>query len=220
MSRAIRYTSDLHLAHANIIKYSRRPFDNVDQMDVTLVANLRAAEAEGCQVISGGDVSFNLRKVVEKHGPLFSDPKAHANVMGNHDAKSGGSRRTYDEQFGRVAGEPGTWKTNTLIVEDLLGGEGLIPRLVKVLVSHEPQSDLQGCDFNVYGHVHNNLFDPAFREHHQWEAWFDSLLSSDRHLNACVELHQYRPVSLEELVRRHREIQLNGYTFDRPAWPR
>ncbi len=38
----IFFTSDLHFGHVNIIRYSHRPFDHVQQMDDTLIANLNA----------------------------------------------------------------------------------------------------------------------------------------------------------------------------------
>ena len=33
------FTSDLHLHHKNVIKYSKRPFQDIDQMNEAFIAN-------------------------------------------------------------------------------------------------------------------------------------------------------------------------------------
>jgi len=53
------FTSDLHLGHANIIKYSNRPFSSVEEMDRALIANWNAKIAQNDVVYFLGDFCFS-----------------------------------------------------------------------------------------------------------------------------------------------------------------
>lgn len=52
------FTSDLHFGHRNIIGYCDRPFDDVDQMNETLVASWNDAVADDDTVWVLGDVAM------------------------------------------------------------------------------------------------------------------------------------------------------------------
>lgn len=171
MSRPILYTSDSHFGHANIIKYTGRPFDDIYEMDIVMLGRLREAEASGAQIVHMGDVSFDLRRVVETLGWL-ERPQDHTLVIGNHD-RYRQQREIYHSCFGRIIGTRNTWKTHSAIIHD---GNS------QILISHRPQEEIYGCQYNVYGHMHSRS------------------LRSEVHLNACVELHDYRPVTLGELI--------------------
>ena len=54
----IFYTADLHLGHANIIKYCNRPFKDVDQMNETLIRNWNSRVKPEDTVIHNGDFCF------------------------------------------------------------------------------------------------------------------------------------------------------------------
>jgi calcineurin-like phosphoesterase family protein len=188
----ILYFSDTHIGHANIIKYTKRPFASVEEMDTAIIANLREAEATGAKLICGGDFAMNLAITHQKYGRIFTRPEDHECVAGNHD-----DTWIYDKEFGRVHGSQFSWKTNGVIVDDVLGGAP-----VRVLVSHDFQRVLPpGVTHNVYGHVHNNL-------EHSMEWHLDklgkdavlNLLTSPRHINASVELHGFAPKRLAKLL--------------------
>ena len=52
------FTSDLHFGHANVIKYSLRPFADVDAMNAALVNNWNAVVGADDRVFILGDLSF------------------------------------------------------------------------------------------------------------------------------------------------------------------
>jgi calcineurin-like phosphoesterase family protein len=77
------FSADLHLGHANIIRYCDRPFDEVDEMNAGLVARWNAVVAPTDTVwvlgdVAMGRISLSLPWVAELNGHL-------ALLTGNHD---------------------------------------------------------------------------------------------------------------------------------------
>ena len=54
----IFFTSDHHFGHANIIKYSNRPFAHVDEMNEQLIANWNSTVPKGARVYHCGDIAL------------------------------------------------------------------------------------------------------------------------------------------------------------------
>lgn len=197
------YTSDQHLAHKNIIQYTRRPFNDIEQMNGVLLEHLRAAERTGADIVHCGDLTFDLFRFLERYGPIFQSPVGKLIVLGNHDRTGGKTenanhvrREAYETQFATVVGHEKDWKRNMAVIEDVLEG-----RPVQVLVSHAPQENLWGCDLNVHGHIHNNVLLPPQEAHHPEDQW---TIESPVHFCACVELHGFKPVTLDQLAQAHR----------------
>ncbi len=77
------FTSDLHYHHNNIIKYSNRPFNNVEHMNYALIDNWNAVVGENDDVYSLGDFAFT--KVGNILG-ILSRLKGNIHMInGNHD---------------------------------------------------------------------------------------------------------------------------------------
>lgn len=183
------WVADTHFGHDDIIEFANRPFRSVEDMDRRMLRELRAAEARG-PVMHLGDLTRETPQAfTERYGLPFREPDRHALVAGNHD-RVARHRAAYAALIGTVVGTEKSWQTNATVVKDKLQGEP-----VRVLASHAPQQDLQGCELNLYGHHHNLLwrFPHAYRPHLDW------LLESDRHFNVSVELIDYRPRTLDEL---------------------
>jgi calcineurin-like phosphoesterase family protein len=76
-------TADLHLGHKNIIGYTGRPFDTVEQMDQTLIDNVNARVQKDDRLIIVGDFAFG------KPQPYLE--KINCNrislIPGNHDGR-------------------------------------------------------------------------------------------------------------------------------------
>ena len=79
----IYFSSDLHIGHANVIKYSNRPFRDVDHMYRVLVNNFNSTISKNGVCYFLGDMGFNnqmLRKFLsELHMTKIL-------VVGNHDS--------------------------------------------------------------------------------------------------------------------------------------
>lgn len=172
----IRFFSDPHFGHFNILAYSDRPFKSIEEQDAAMWAPLAAAEEAGDALICLGDWSFHDAKV-----PPLKYPERHTLLFGNHDRNP---KHYYTPWFRSFVGKQKTYKRHFAIQVD--AG-------YKLLLSHDPMEDLQGCDYNVHGHIHNAYS----RGDYPLPTW---LATSDRHLNVSMECIGYAPKSLPELL--------------------
>jgi calcineurin-like phosphoesterase family protein len=78
------FTSDLHLAHANIIAYSGRPFTNIEEHDRTLIDNWNDRVAQDDLVWVLGDLTIDggMKKGLEALGRMKGRKRL---ISGNHD---------------------------------------------------------------------------------------------------------------------------------------
>ncbi|GBQ52102.1 metallophosphoesterase [Komagataeibacter sucrofermentans] len=56
------FTADTHFGHANIIRYTKRPFETVAEMDATLVSNWNATVGPDDDVWHLGDVAHGTQR--------------------------------------------------------------------------------------------------------------------------------------------------------------
>ena len=78
------FTSDTHYDHANIIKYSKRPFKNVDEMNETMIKNWNSVVKHEDTVFHLGDFAF-----CNDPGKFFH--RLNGNkilILGNHDKQA------------------------------------------------------------------------------------------------------------------------------------
>jgi calcineurin-like phosphoesterase family protein len=80
------FTADHHFGHANIIKYSNRPFDTVQQMDAELIRRWNSVVSHGDMVYYVGD--FTLRSwresldfIRQLNGSIYFMPGSHDKWM-------------------------------------------------------------------------------------------------------------------------------------------
>ena len=83
--------SDLHLRHANIIRYCSRPFENADAMDRSLMKAWHDHADDSATVINGGDVALSGRLTGKLLKAVKTAPGHKILVAGNHevDKKTG-----------------------------------------------------------------------------------------------------------------------------------
>ena len=138
------FTADLHLSHANIIKYTNRPFKSVGEMNYRLIKNWNSRVTEDDIVFHMGDFCY------KSYGP--TSPKDFAKQLkgtiiflrGNHDNNN-------------------SLKT---CIEDMriyLGGKN-------ILLVHNPNETSFGFDLCLVGHLHQKWkFKTMTFEKYKWD---------------------------------------------------
>lgn len=84
MSSRTFFTSDLHFGHENIIKYCKRPWATVQEMDEALIANWNSVVGKEDEVWNLGDAGFCCSDTHLLQCLKRLNGKHHF-VMGNHD---------------------------------------------------------------------------------------------------------------------------------------
>ena len=169
----IYYTADQHFGHSNIIRLCNRPFKDIAEMDKTLIMNWNSAVSADDVVYILGDLVFRSDKHASYYIERLNGVK-HL-VLGNHDHK---------------------WIKNCNLqkffasVSDYLEIRDSERRIA---LNHYPMLSWGGAArgaLHVHAHIHNK------RE----GLVFETLKKMDNALNAGVEINEYKPVTLEELI--------------------
>lgn len=169
----IYYTSDLHLGHANVIHHCNRPFETVDDMDVALIANWNKRIQAEDTVYIVGDLFFRNKLAAGDYLKKLNGNKIL--IVGNHD-HTWMSQVNLDRAFASVV--------NLMTIKD---GE------TSVVLCHYPMLSWRGSSrgsLMVHGHIHNNT---------NADYW-PYLQSHTNILNAGVDVNNYMPVTLDELI--------------------
>ncbi|MBO5004465.1 MAG: metallophosphoesterase [Clostridia bacterium] len=106
----IFFTSDTHFWHTNIIKYAKRPFGHIEEMNNTIIASWNKVVGKNDIVFHLGDFCFcgsdKLKTLLDSlNGKIYL-------IMGNHDWKTikDGQRKrfagVYQQMSIRVDGQP------------------------------------------------------------------------------------------------------------------
>lgn len=171
---AIWFTADTHFGHANIIRYSRRPFSSVEEMDSTFIERINERVAADDILYHLGD--FAIR---ETEAPVYRAKircRRIVLILGNHDPQtlSGEVRPAFAQLF---------LETHSLL-------------RIKVQVANQPQLIVL-CHYamriwdrahygswHLFGHSHGGLADDPHAR--SWDVGVDN--------------NGYAPMSLEEVA--------------------
>ena len=177
------FTADLHLGHANIIRYCDRPFSDVDEMNRALIDRWNSVVADDDEVWVLGDVALgpiaqSLALIDELHGDKVL-------VAGNHD-------RCFDEfptpgkwtAAYRAAGFSSVVFGTTTTVGDVTVKASHFPyrgdtHAEPSFEAHRPTDD---GGWLVHGHVH--------------QRW----LTNERMINVGVDVWDFYPASENALA--------------------
>lgn len=179
----IWFSSDHHFGHQNIIKYCKRPFKDVIEMDEKLISNWNECVSKDDEVYYLGDFCFYKDIDVVKKLLKSLNGKKHL-ILGNHED-------TFKVNSWVSAG---FYSVHTSLSLSHLGHQ--------LYLAHTPESKKQlGLSdvIFVHGHAHNNT--PAIYEDELREII----------VNVCVENWFYRPIEINELfekIRVFREASL------------
>ena len=134
----IYFTSDLHLGHKNIIKYTDRPFSNVETMNKILIDNYNDVVKQDDTVYILGDLTYRAKKT-ETYNLIKKLNGRKILIRGNHDIK-------YDES----------------LFEKISDFEVIQYNRKKFCLMHDPMVSWPGSNhgsIQLHGHVHSTMHD-------------------------------------------------------------
>ena len=188
------FTSDHHFSHDNIRVFCERPFQSVDAMDLYMINAWNVKVQPEDIVFHCGDFAWangwKLIRALNGHIIL---------IKGNHDQPKRGASRNLPctQQMSMKIGP--FWC--------LLNHRPILPRKLQN-EKHDPFGDHDSAidinyrfDFYLTGHIHNN-----------YERQLGGRLWQGKSLNLSVELHDYAPLSEEQVLKflEDRQAQLES----------
>ena len=168
-------TSDLHLDHTNIIKYCKRPFLNTEDMNKTLVDNWNNTISNKDRVYFLGDMSFG--KGSRSADYWLSKLNGDIFFIRGFSYTPTGERNQHD----RIS------KTKNVFDNLVIEYKGR-----KFYLVHDPDqvpSDWEG--WAICGHHHNNKLEE-----------YPFIDKKNKRVNISTELTKYRPVDMEDLIKK------------------
>lgn len=178
------FTSDLHFGHANIIKYSGRPYDSVEEMNEALVANWNDQVLPDDDVWILGDLC--LGRLPDTLGYIGRLNGHKTLLTGNHDAcwKGNGGYNKWVTRY-VLAGLDEV--VNKKTVELDVGGN-------TVLLCHFPYfGDHYAERYSEYRPVDRGMSLLHGHIHEKWKV-------NGHQINVGIDVWDYRPVAEEELL--------------------
>lgn len=186
MEQKILFTSDHHFGHANIIRYSNRPFENVNEMNEELIKRWNEKVEKGDSVYHLGDLSLanpeKTRTILDRlNGKIFL-------IKGNHE----GSTLTYPKRF--------EWIKDyfELNVEDS-EAQNSKQKIILFHYAMRTWRSISRGTWHLYGHSHGNLLE-------------DKLAQS---FDVGVDCHNFYPLTYEEIKAKIKMKNWKPPVYDR-----
>ena len=134
------FASDWHLGHSNIIKYDKRPFKSIEEMNETIITNHNKVVTYEDDWYFLGDFAFNKdKKIVEEWMNRIIGNKFF--IRGNHDHSD--TRKLY-AKYGTYLGEQ---------AEIQIEGQSIVLNHYAMRVWNKSH---RGA-WHLYGHSHHSL---------------------------------------------------------------
>ena len=150
--RNIWFTADYHIGHANIIKYTSRPFQDVEEMDEAIMENFDSIVGKNDIVFFLGDIAFGEDLAGRILGLMMQKAEVHF-IIGNHDRK-------YLKTISGMANSVND------ILDIEIDGQPITLCHYAMRVWHKSHFD----SWMLYGHTHGRL-PPAGK---QWDVGIDN----------------------------------------------
>ena len=176
------FTSDTHFGHANIIKYSERPFQNVRQMDEALIGNWNEIVGEDDIVFHLGD--FTLGENARRYFAALNGRIRILTLEWHHDARWLKAEIGKNRLVSR-SGHPVRLLPALTVLS--CAALGTAQHALPITISHYPLAEWEASHhgaWQLHGHSHSAYTDPQGR----------------KCLDVGVDAMNYRPVSLDALA--------------------
>lgn len=139
--RTTWFTSDTHLGHLNIIKYSNRPYADVLEMDSAFIASWNARVGYDDDIFHVGDFCYRSAKAASSYLERLNGRK-HL-IWGNHDPQE-------------VRDCPG-WASSAPMREISVDGQGIVLCHYGMRVWNGSHHSGDRATLHFYGHSHGRL---------------------------------------------------------------
>lgn len=173
------FTSDTHFGHARILQYCKRPWTTVEEMNEGLIERWNEVVRPTDHIYHLGDFGMGSPKHWQKIVERLNGYKIL--ILGNHDRRASYmSGLGFDEVHDTL-----------LLTEEPRG---------RLYLCHEPDLTLgwwRDADYQLCGHVHEEFM---FRDFSASRTG-----SGPGVINVGVDVHDWRPQSLNDLLRRCQE---------------
>ena len=174
------YIADTHFGHEKVIEFCRRPFKNIEEMDEVIIKNWNEVVNHEDHVYILGDMIYRNKKEPSYY---LKQLKGHKHlILGNH------------EEYLKKLKEP--FKYFDTIDQYL----DIVDKGRRCILFHYPIASWNGMNrkvYHIHGHIHNN--------YHRGE-----FLTHERALNAGVDINNFKPVKLEELIYNNNKYKLTN----------
>ena len=179
--------SDTHFYHYNVINYCNRPFTDIETMNSHIIEQWNSVVTDNDIVIHLGDFGFGNKDMFTNICSQLNGNKVL--IKGNHDY-SKGEQFWLDVGFGKVYKQK---EVNLYKLLQDIGKEiyGEIGDTNDIILSHFPRP-IEDNQLNIHGHIHNVPLDLK-------------LYKQENHICVSVEMTDYKPKDLIELIREWRD---------------
>lgn len=170
----IWFTSDLHLGHEAIIRMQNRPFQNIDEMNNTLIHNLNECVRANDKLYILGDISHHID--AEDSNALIKRIHGQKNlILGNHD----------------VTGDPEVCRYNPNLFQWIGPYLKITASGMTLILMHYPMltwAKVRAGSVMLHGHIHSG---PEYNEANQQ--------AGIRRFDVGVDANNYYPVSIDQI---------------------
>ena len=173
----VYFVSDTHFSHLNILKYCKRPYRSIDEMDENLISNWNSLISNKDTVFHLGDIAFcnadRLKEILNRlNGKIYL-------VLGNHDDFD--TIEKVKDRFEAISPQM-----------------NIVVNSQKIIMNHDPMLTYHGVykkhpTWQLFGHVHTTKFPNEGLD----QARLQFLMSPQ--YDVGVDFNDYTPIDFEQL---------------------
>lgn len=178
--QGIWFTSDTHFGHNNILKFCKRPWNTVEEMDEALINNWNAVVGTNDIVFHLGDFAFASNS---RWKEIINSLNGHIYLIaGNHDETRYPGHQTFDLFEG---------VTTQLALK--IDGQSVYLNHCPFLCYGGTYRSPEHCVWQLYGHVHTNSSDRIGKDDGRVKLCFPY------QYDVGIDNNNYTPVSWEQI---------------------